>query len=55
MTLWWHQLLYAVVCWGGSSLCRDRKRLNKLVRRASSVLDCPLDLIEVVGERQMLN
>ena len=47
-------LLYAMVCWGGSSTDRDRKRLNKLVRRASSVLDCPLDSIEVVGERMML-
>ena len=28
--------------------------LIKLLRRASSVLDCPLDSIEVVGERRML-
>ena len=27
-------LFYAVACWGGSSMDRDRKRLNKLVRRA---------------------
>ena len=47
-------LLYAVVCLEGSSLDRDRRRLNKLVRRASSVLDCPLDSLEVVGERMML-
>ena len=43
-----------VVCWGGSSTDRDRKRLNKLVRRASSILDCPLESTESVGERRML-
>ena len=47
-------LLYAVVCRGGSSMDRDWKRLKKLVRRASSVLDCPLDSLEVLGERRML-
>ena len=47
-------ILYAVVCWGSGSTERDRKRLNKLVRRASSVLDCPLETIEQVGERRML-
>ena len=36
-------LLNEVVCWGGSSTDRDRKRLNKLVRMDSSVLDWPLD------------
>ena len=46
-------LLNAVVSWGGSSKDRDRKRLNKLVRRASSVLDCLLDSTDVVGERRM--
>ena len=29
---------------------RDRRKLNKLIKRASSVLDCPLDPIEQVGE-----
>ncbi|TWW77898.1 cGMP-dependent protein kinase 2 [Takifugu flavidus] len=33
---------------------RYRKRLNKLVRRAGSLLDCSLDSIEEVGERRML-
>ena len=55
ITLWRGRirLLYAVVCWGASRTDRDRKRLNKLVRRASSVLDSPQD-IEVVGKRRML-
>ena len=47
-------ILYAVVCWSSGSSERDRKRLNKLVRRAGSVLDCSLDSIEEVGERRML-
>ncbi|KAK3542872.1 hypothetical protein QTP70_006148 [Hemibagrus guttatus] len=47
-------ILCAIVCWVGGSTERDRKRLNKLVRRASSVLGCPLDLVEEVGERRML-
>lgn len=39
----------------GSSTERDRKILNKLVQRASLVLDCPLDSIEMVDERRMLS
>lgn len=33
---------------------RDRRKLYKLVRRASSVLDCPLDSIQEVADRRML-
>ncbi|KAK3567883.1 hypothetical protein QTP86_027321, partial [Hemibagrus guttatus] len=47
-------ILYTIVCWVGGSTERDRKRLNKLFRRPSSVLGCPLDLVEEVGERRML-
>ncbi|TWW55772.1 hypothetical protein D4764_09G0008220 [Takifugu flavidus] len=47
-------IFYAVVCWSCGSSERDRKRLNKLVRRAGSVLDCSLDSIEEVDERRML-
>lgn len=35
-------------------LAVDRQRLNKLVKKAVSVLGCPLDLVEVVGERRMM-
>ncbi|TWW64117.1 hypothetical protein D4764_03G0011250 [Takifugu flavidus] len=41
-------IFYAVVCWSCGSSERDRKRLNKLVRRAGSVLDCSLDSIDEV-------
>ncbi|TWW80679.1 putative RNA-directed DNA polymerase from transposon BS [Takifugu flavidus] len=47
-------IFYAVVCWSCGSSERDRKRLNKLVRRAGSVLDLSLDSIDGVGERRML-
>ena len=40
-------------CFLGVWIERDRKRLNKLVRRASSVLDCSLDSTEEVGDRRM--
>lgn len=32
----------------------DKKRLSRLVKNASSVLGCPLDPVEVVGERRMM-
>uniref|UniRef100_A0AAX7TRP8 Carbohydrate deacetylase n=1 Tax=Astatotilapia calliptera TaxID=8154 RepID=A0AAX7TRP8_ASTCA len=41
-------IFYGVVCWGGSISAGDRKRLNRVIRRASSVLGCPLDPVEVV-------
>ena len=47
-------LFYTVVCWGGGCTDRDRKEIVKLVRRTASVLGCPLDFVETVGERRML-
>nr|XP_043903680.1 uncharacterized protein LOC122783097 [Solea senegalensis] len=46
---------YAVVCWGAGSMDRDRKKLNKLVRRAGSVLGCSLESVEEVGQRRTLS
>ncbi|KAK3524818.1 hypothetical protein QTP86_007594 [Hemibagrus guttatus] len=40
-------ILYTIVCWVGGSTERDRKRMNKLVSRASSVLGYP---VEEVGD-----
>ena len=48
-------VFYAVVCWGGGCSERDKKRLNRLIKRASSVCGSPLDPIEVVGERRTLS
>ncbi|CAB1425531.1 unnamed protein product [Pleuronectes platessa] len=33
-------IFFGVVCWGSSISTADRKRLNKLIRKASSVLGC---------------
>lgn len=33
---------------------RDRKRLDELVKRATSVPDCPLSFVGEEGERRML-
>ncbi|KAI3357059.1 hypothetical protein L3Q82_015437 [Scortum barcoo] len=41
-----------IVCWASSITDRDRRRMDRLVRRASSVLGCPLDSVEVVGNRE---
>ena len=46
-------IFYGVACWGSSISAADRKRLNRLVRKASSVLGSPLDTVEVVGDRRM--
>ncbi|TWW77670.1 hypothetical protein D4764_12G0010600 [Takifugu flavidus] len=45
-------IFYGIVCW--SSSIRDRKRMDRLVRRASSVLGCPLDSMEVVGNGRVM-
>ncbi len=47
-------IFYEVVIWGSRILVADRRKLDKLIKKASSVLGCPLDLVEVVGERRMM-
>ncbi|TWW55971.1 hypothetical protein D4764_09G0010210 [Takifugu flavidus] len=47
-------LFYGIVCWSSSITDRDRKRMDRLVRRASSVLGSPLDSVEVVGNGRMM-
>ncbi|TWW62632.1 hypothetical protein D4764_04G0012790 [Takifugu flavidus] len=47
-------IFYGIVCWSSSITDRYRKRMDRLVRRASSVLECPLDLVEVVGNGRMM-
>ncbi|TWW57110.1 hypothetical protein D4764_08G0010970 [Takifugu flavidus] len=47
-------IFYGIVCWSSSITDRDRKRMDRLVRRASSVLGCPLDSVEVVGNGRMM-
>uniref|UniRef100_A0AAV2KD83 Uncharacterized protein n=1 Tax=Knipowitschia caucasica TaxID=637954 RepID=A0AAV2KD83_KNICA len=47
-------IYYGAVCWAPGSTERDRSRLNKLVRRASSTLGCSLDSVEEVRDRRVL-
>ena len=42
-------IFYGVVCWGSSISTADRKRLERLIKKANSVLGCPLDSVMVVG------
>lgn len=43
-------LFYVLICRGSGSTVQDRNQLKKLVRRASSVLNCPMETLEDVGE-----
>jgi len=47
-------IFYEVVCSGGAASRWLTGRLDKLIKKASSVLGCPLDSVEVVGERRMM-
>ena len=47
-------IFYGVVCWSSSITAAERKRLDKLVKKAGSVLGCSLDPVEVVGARRMV-
>ncbi|TWW59264.1 Catenin alpha-2 [Takifugu flavidus] len=47
-------IFYGIGCWSSSITDRDRKRMDRRVRRASSVLGCPLDSVEVVGNGRMM-
>ncbi|KAI3366550.1 hypothetical protein L3Q82_000682 [Scortum barcoo] len=42
-------LFYTVVCWGGSISKKDTSRLDKLIRRAGSVVGMKLDSLVTVG------
>ncbi|XP_034088755.1 uncharacterized protein LOC117557164 [Gymnodraco acuticeps] len=48
-------LFFAVVCWGGSIRAGDTSRINKLIRKAGSVIGIKLDPFEAVVERRTLN
>uniref|UniRef100_A0A8C4TB68 Reverse transcriptase domain-containing protein n=1 Tax=Erpetoichthys calabaricus TaxID=27687 RepID=A0A8C4TB68_ERPCA len=48
-------IFYAVVCWGGSIKKRDTSRLDKLVRKAGSIVGMMLDSLTSVAERRALS
>lgn len=47
-------LFYGVVCWGGNIRQRDTQRLDKLIRKASSVIGADQDSVVSVMERRTL-
>ncbi|TWW67365.1 hypothetical protein D4764_02G0004060 [Takifugu flavidus] len=48
-------IFFAVVCWGASIKAKDANRLNKLIKKAGSVVGCNLaNLDEVVRDRMVL-
>lgn len=47
-------IFQGVATWAGGVSTRDKKRLDKLVRRAGSVLGCSLDSVDSVGDRRMM-
>lgn len=47
-------IFYGVVWWCSSISIAKMKRLDKLIRKASSVLGIPLDTVKEVGERRMV-
>ena len=49
-------MFFILLCVGGGGGSeRDRKKINKLIKRASSVLSSPLETVEQAGERRMLH
>ena len=47
-------LFYAVLCWGGGSISvEDKNRINKLIKRAGSVIGLTPDALEVTVEKRM--
>ncbi|TWW80175.1 hypothetical protein D4764_10G0012050 [Takifugu flavidus] len=48
-------IFFAVVCWGAGIKAKDANRLNKLIKKAGSVVGCRLaNLDEVVKDRMVL-
>ncbi|TWW73441.1 hypothetical protein D4764_15G0008350 [Takifugu flavidus] len=48
-------IFFAVVCWGAGIKAKDANRLNKLIKKAGSVIGCNLaNLDEVVRDRMVL-
>ena len=48
-------IFFVAICWGSSIRASDSKRLNRLIRKAGSVLGTTLEPLELVVERRMLN
>ena len=46
---------FAAICWGSSIRTRDLKRINKLIRKAGSVLGVTLEPLELIVQKRMLH
>jgi hypothetical protein len=46
-------MVFASVCWGGNASARDTGRLNKLIKKASSIVGQSLDQIELLVARRL--
>ena len=59
LNIFYHEILesvlfYAVACWGGSLTVEDRNRLNKLIRKAGSIIgSCQSSVEEILEKRVM--
>ena len=48
-------IIFAAICWGSSIRTRDLKRINKLIRKAGSVLGVTLEPLELIVQKRMLH
>ena len=48
-------LFFAVACWGGGIKAGEASKLNKLVKKARSVVGLELDSLESVAERRLMD
>ena len=48
-------ILYAMICRSSSITERERKKLDKVIRKSRRVLGCPLDSVREVTEGSWLN
>ena len=46
-------LFYGVIAWGGSITASDRNRLNKVLKKAGSVIGVPVDSLETVLAKRL--
>ena len=46
-------LFYAVVCWGGGIKAGEQNKLNKLIKKASSVVGLRMESVQSVAERRI--
>ena len=48
-------LFFEMACWGEGSHSADRSRVDKIIKKASSVVNSKLDTVQQVAEDKMLS